>query len=85
VERVEQCGRRTVITNSGIMRDGGPNSTLGETSNDTPNESEGGVTCTIGAREYCARTFAAMIWNNRKLDFLVFGWGPDQSKPGCSI
>ena len=35
VERVEQCGHRTVITSSGIIHDAGPNSTLGENSNDT--------------------------------------------------
>ncbi|MGI9287270.1 MAG: hypothetical protein ACR2P1_17940 [Pseudomonadales bacterium] len=72
VERVEQCGRRTVITSSGIIHDAGPNSTLGENSNDT----EGGVLFTIGDKEYCARTSASMIWNNGVLDFHVFGWGP---------
>lgn len=72
VERVEQCGRRTVITSSGIIHDGGPNSTLGETSNDT----EGGVLFTIGDREYCPRTSASMIWNDGVLDFHVLGWGP---------
>ncbi len=52
VERVEQCGRRTVVTSSGIIHDYGPNSTLGENTNDT----EGGVLFTIGEREYCPRT-----------------------------
>ncbi len=72
VERVEQCGRRTVITSSGIIHDAGPNSTLGETSNDT----EGAVLFTVGEREYCGRTSAGMIWNKGVLDFHVFGWGP---------
>jgi len=72
LERIEQCGRRTVVTSSGLIHDAGPNSTLGETSNDT----EGAVLFTIGDREYCPRTSASMIWNNRVLDFHVFGWGP---------
>jgi hypothetical protein len=72
VERVEQCGRRTVVTSSGIIHDAGPNSTLGETSNDT----EGAVLFTIGDREYCPRTSASKIWNDGVLDFHVFGWGP---------
>ena len=72
VERLEQCGRRTVVTSSGLIHDSGPNSTLGETSNDT----EGAVLFTIGDKEYCPRTSASMIWNNGVLDFHVFGWGP---------
>ena len=72
VERIEQCGRRTVVTSSGLIHDSGPNSTLGETSNDT----EGAVLFTIGDREYCPRTSASMIWNDGVLDFHVFGWGP---------
>jgi len=72
VERVEQCGRRVVVTAAGIIHDGGPNSTGGETSNDT----EGSVVFTIGDREYCARSTASMIWNKGVLDFHVFGWGP---------
>lgn len=72
VERVEQCGRRTVVTTSGIIHDGGPNSTLGETSNDT----QGAVFFTIGDREYCPRTSASMVWNDGVLDFHALGWGP---------
>jgi len=72
VERVEQCGRRTVVTSSGIIHDFGPNSTLGVTTNDT----EGAVVFIIGDREYCPRTSASMIWNDEVLDFHVFGWGP---------
>ena len=72
VERVEQCGRRTVITSSGLIHDAGPNSTLGETTNDA----EGAVLFTIGDREFCPRTSASMIWNDGVLDFHVFGWGP---------
>lgn len=72
VERVEQCGSRVVVTSSGIIHDAGPNSTLGETTNDT----EGGVLFTVGEREYCPRTSASMIWNDDVLDFHVFGWGP---------
>jgi hypothetical protein len=72
VERVEQCGSRTVITSSGIIHDAGPNSTAGENSNDT----EGSVLFTVGDKEYCNRTSASMIWNNEVLDFHVFGWGP---------
>jgi hypothetical protein len=72
VERIEQCGARTVVTSSGIIHDGGPNSTLGETSNDT----EGSVLFIIGDKQYCPRTSASMIWNDGVLDFHVFGWGP---------
>ena len=72
VERVEQCGRRIVVTSSGIIHDSGPNSTLGENSNDT----EGSVLFTMGGKEYCPRTSASMIWNDGVLDFHVFGWGP---------
>ena len=72
VERVEQCGRRTVITSSGVIHDAGPNSTLGETTNDTL----GAVVFVIGDKEYCPRTSASKIWNNGVLDFHVFGWGP---------
>jgi hypothetical protein len=72
VERVEQCGRRVVVTSSGIIHDFGPNRTLGENTNDT----EGGVLFTIGGREYCPRTSASMIWRDGVLDFHAFGWGP---------
>ena len=72
VERVEQCGSRVVVTSSGIIHDAGPNSTLGETTNDT----EGSVLFIVGEREYCPRTSASMIWNDDVLDFHVFGWGP---------
>jgi hypothetical protein len=72
VERVEQCGSRTVVTAAGIIHDYGPNSTGGLNTNDT----EGSVLFTIGEREYCARTSASMIWNEGVLDFHVFGWGP---------
>ena len=72
VERVEQCGSRTVVTSSGIIHDAGPNSTGGETTNDT----EGSVLFIAGEREYCARTSSSMIWNEGVLDFHVFGWGP---------
>jgi len=72
VERVEQCGRRTVITSSGVIHDAGPNSTLGETTNDTL----GAVVFSIGDKEYCPRTSASKIWNEGVLDFHVFGWGP---------
>jgi hypothetical protein len=72
VERLEQCGRRVVVTSSGIIHDGGPNSTAGENSNDTG----GSVLFTLGDREYCGRTSASMTWNNDILEFNVFGWGP---------
>lgn len=72
VERIEQCGRRTVVTSSGIIHDAGPNSTAGETTNDT----EGAVVFTIGEEEYCPRTSASMVWNDGVLDFHVFGFGP---------
>ncbi|MBT5722403.1 MAG: hypothetical protein HON77_12700 [Gammaproteobacteria bacterium] len=72
VERLEQCGSRVVITSSGVIHDGGPNSTAGPNSNDT----EGAVLFTIGEREFCPRTSASMTWNNGILDFNVFGWGP---------
>jgi hypothetical protein len=72
VERVEQCGDRTVITSSGIIHDYGANSTGGLTTNDT----EGMVMFSLGAKEYCPRTSAAMIWQDKKLNFHLFGWGP---------
>ncbi len=72
VERVEQCGSRTVVTSSGIIHDSGPNSTGGHNTNDT----EGVVMFTIGDREYCPRTSARMVWNQGVLEFHVFGWGP---------
>jgi hypothetical protein len=72
VERVEQCGARTVVTASGIIHDSGPNSTGGYNSNDT----QGSVLFTLGNTEYCPRTSAGMFWNNDVLDFRAFGWGP---------
>lgn len=72
VERVEQCGRRTVITTSGVIHDAGPNSTLGENTNDT----EGSVAFTMGGQEYCPRTSAQMVWDAGVLNFHIFGWGP---------
>ncbi len=72
VERVEQCGRRVVITTSGLIHDGGPNSTGGENSNDT----EGSVLFMMGEKEYCGRTSASKTWKNGVLEFNVFGWGP---------
>ena len=72
VERVEQCGARTVVTSSGVIHASGPNSTGGFNSNDT----EGGVLSTIGDTEYCPRTSAGKFWNDGILDFRIFGWGP---------
>ena len=72
VERIEQCGRRVVVTSSGIIHDYGPNSTLGENTNDT----EGSVIFRIGGKPYCPRTSASMIWNQGVLEFRAFGWGP---------
>ncbi|MCP4004385.1 MAG: hypothetical protein GY725_09340 [bacterium] len=72
VERLEQCGRRTVVTSSGLIHDSGPNSTLGENTDDT----EGAVLFSIAGKKYCPRTSASMIWNDGVLDFHVFGWGP---------
>ena len=72
VERIEQCGRRVVVTSSGVIHDYGPNSTLGENTNDT----EGSVRFTFGDRPYCTRSSASMIWNDGVLDFHIFGWGP---------
>ena len=72
VERVEQCGERLVVTSSGIIHDYGPNATAGLNTNDT----EGSVLFAIGDREYCPRTSASMVWNNKVLDFHALGWGP---------
>lgn len=71
VERLEACGERVVITTAGIIHDSGPNATLGETTNDTE-----GVYFRLGGREFCPRTSALTVWNNKVLDFHVFGWGP---------
>lgn len=72
VERVEQCGARTVITAAGIIHDAGPNSTAGLTTNDT----EGSVLFTLADKEYCNRTSADMQWNEGQLEFKALGWGP---------
>ena len=72
VERVEQCGNRTVVTSSGIIHDYGPNSSVGLNTNDT----EGAVLFIAGDREFCMRTSASMIWTDGVLEFHVFGWGP---------
>ncbi|MCY3794900.1 MAG: hypothetical protein OXG51_11080 [Gammaproteobacteria bacterium] len=72
VERVEQCGTRTVVTSSGIIHDSGPNSTGGFNTNDT----EGGVLFTVGDQEFCPRTSAGMFWKDGALEFRIFGWGP---------
>ena len=72
VERIEQCGDRTVITSSGIIHDYGPNSTAGLNTNDT----EGGVSFMIGERQFCPRSSAAMIWRDKVLNFHALGWGP---------
>ena len=72
VERVEQCGERVVVTAAGIIHDYGPNSSGGLNTNDT----EGRVLFTVGNRDYCMRTSASMIWEEKVLNFYVFGWGP---------
>jgi hypothetical protein len=72
VERIEQCGSRTVITAAGIIHDYGPNSTAHWNTDDT----EGAVLFTIGASEYCMRTSASLVWDNGVLNFHAFGWGP---------
>jgi len=72
VERLEQCGERTVITTAGIIHDLGPNSTGGINSNDT----EGSVRFVARGKEYCMRTSASATWRNDKLEFNAFGWGP---------
>lgn len=72
VERVEQCGERVVVTAAGIIHDFGPNSSGGLNTNDT----EGRVLFTAGNREYCMRTSASMIWEEKVLNFYAFGWGP---------
>lgn len=73
IERVEQCGRRVVVTSAGVIHDYGPNSTLGENTNDTAGL-HGGVR--IGTKTFCPRTSASMIWKDGVLNFHVFGWGP---------
>lgn len=72
VERVEQCGSRTVVTAGGLIHDYGPNSSGGFNTNDT----EGAVLFIAGDQEYCVRTSASMVWREGILDFNVFGWGP---------
>ena len=72
IERVEQCGERVVVTAAGIIHDYGPNSTGGLNTNDT----EGSVLFTAGGKDFCMRTSASMIWEERILNFYVFGWGP---------
>ncbi len=72
VERIEQCGARIVITSSGIIHDMGPNSTAGETSNDTR-----GTMFRIGGKAFCPRTSAGTTWSDDgKLELRIFGWGP---------
>lgn len=72
IERIEQCGSRTVVTSAGIIHDYGPNSTAGLNTDDT----EGGVSFTIGDKQYCPRSSASMIWRDKVLNFHALGWGP---------
>jgi hypothetical protein len=72
IERVEQCGERVVVTAAGIIHDYGPNSTGGLNTNDT----EGSILFTAGGKDFCMRTSASMIWEEKVLNFYVFGWGP---------
>ena len=72
LERVEQCGSRTVVTAAGLVHDYGPNSTAGLNTNDT----QGSVLFIIGEKDYCMRTSASMIWEEGVLNFHIFGWGP---------
>ena len=72
MERVEQCGDRVVVTAAGIIHDYGPNSTGGLNTNDT----EGRVLFTAGGKDFCMRTSASMIWEDKTLNFYAFGWGP---------
>lgn len=73
VERVEQCGSRTVITTGGIIHDYGPNSTLGLLTNDT----EGNFSkVNVFGEVHCARTSASMIWEDGMLNFHLLGVGP---------
>ena len=73
VERIEQCGSRTVITTAGIIHDYGPNSTLGLNTNDVEGTS---LSFTLFGEQRCARTSASMIWKDGVLDFHIFGFGP---------
>ena len=73
LERIEQCGARTVITTSGIIHDYGPNSSAQLNTDDT----EGAVLFTLGGKEYCPRTSASLIWKDEVLNFHAFGWGPN--------
>lgn len=72
VERVEQCGARTVITTAGIIHDLGPNLTGGVTSNDT----EGSVLFTLRGKDHCMRSSASAVWRQGALEFNAFKWGP---------
>lgn len=72
IERIEQCGARTVVTSSGVIHDSGPNSSGRFTTDDTA----GSVLFTIGGREYCPRSSAGMTWQDGVLEFRIFGWGP---------
>ena len=80
VERIEQCGRRVVITTAGLIHDGGPNATAGESTNDT----EGSVLFTLGSREFCGRTSATMTWDegDPKLPCLWLGAPGGPTLPG---
>ena len=72
IERVEQCGKRVVITTAGVIHDYGPNSSAGFNTNDT----EGSVLFTAGNKAFCARSSASMIWEDGVLNFYAFGRGP---------
>ena len=73
IERVEQCGARTVITTAGIIHDLGPNSTGGVTA---PMTQKARSALSLGGKEYCMRTSASAVWRNGKLEFNAFGFGP---------
>ena len=71
VERIEQCGSRVVVTAADLIHDSGPNSTLGDTTNDTE-----GVVFRVAGKPFCPRTSSSMIWKDGVLNFHVFGFGP---------
>ena len=71
VKCIKQCGRRTMVTATGIIHDYGPNNTLGENTNDT----EGAVMFEIGDRATGPRISASMGRNKDVLDFHAFRWG----------
>lgn len=69
VERIEQCGNRIVVTAGGLIHDLTTDGLLSGASNDVS-------PVAIGSGRFCIRSSATTKWNNGRLEFYAFGYGP---------